>query len=310
MCYDRSADVRFDRLCSRATSGSTFSRSTIRANSRLRFARRKELRCRRLWRSPKKSPAGIRKLEHVDYTLMTIGDDQQRTQNQAKIYVKLAPISRIDRSPSSRSWGRCARRSCRNSSPTTCARSLRRLRLSAAAAAHNADVSLYVARTKSRSAQSSIRSVCSINSDTCPGVVDADTSLIVGKPELRASIDRQKAVRARCRHIATSRRSLRLLVGGDQVSTYNENGEQYEVHVRANRISAPTPNGISRLNVPSSAAWAASGWTASRICDEGTGPTQIERASPSAAGDADRQSQTWLFAKRRSQKTRRRSSRL
>ena len=26
-----------------------------------------------------------------------------------------------------------------------------------------------------------------------PGIVDADTSLIVGKPELRASIDRQKA---------------------------------------------------------------------------------------------------------------------
>ena len=27
--------------------------------------------------------------------------------------------------------------------------------------------------------------------------------------------------------------ALRLLVGGDQVTTYNEGGEQYEVHVRA-----------------------------------------------------------------------------
>ena len=27
--------------------------------------------------------------------------------------------------------------------------------------------------------------------------------------------------------------ALRLLVGGDQVTTYNEGGEQYEVHIRA-----------------------------------------------------------------------------
>ena len=27
--------------------------------------------------------------------------------------------------------------------------------------------------------------------------------------------------------------ALRLLVGGDQVTTYNEGGEQYEVHMRA-----------------------------------------------------------------------------
>ena len=45
--------------------------------------------------------------------------------------------------------------------------------------------------------------------------------------------------------------ALRLLVGGDQVTTYNEGGEQYEVHMRAldeNRSSAAA---IGRLSVPS-----------------------------------------------------------
>ncbi len=63
-----------------------------------------------------------------------------------------------------------------------------------------------------------------------PGVVDADTSLVVGKPELSVLIDRAGPptwVPSR------SRRALRLLVGGEKVTTYEEEGEQYDVHVRA-----------------------------------------------------------------------------
>ena len=37
--------------------------------------------------------AGIRGLKHIAYTLTTIGEDQQRTQNLANIYVKLTPLA-------------------------------------------------------------------------------------------------------------------------------------------------------------------------------------------------------------------------
>ena len=80
--------------------------------------------------------------------------------------------------------------------------------------------------------------------------MDADTSLIVGKPELRARIDRAKASDLGV-SISDVAQSLRLLVGGDQVSTYNEGGEQYEVHVRATSGFRIDPAGISKLNVPS-----------------------------------------------------------
>ena len=65
-----------------------------------------------------------------------------------------------------------------------------------------------------------------------PGVVDVDTSLNVGKPELSVHLDRLKAADLGVQ-VADAAEALRLLVGGDQVTTYNEGGEQYEVHVRA-----------------------------------------------------------------------------
>ena len=67
-----------------------------------------------------------------------------------------------------------------------------------------------------------------------PGVVDIDTSLNTGKPELSVQVDRPKAADLGVQ-IGDAAEALRLLVGGDQVTTYNEGGEQYEVHLRAQR---------------------------------------------------------------------------
>jgi HAE1 family hydrophobic/amphiphilic exporter-1 len=52
------------------------------------------------------------------------------------------------------------------------------------------------------------------------GLVDVDSSLNVGKPEL--SSDRSAEGRRRGRADWRRRRSAALLVGGDQVTTYNE----------------------------------------------------------------------------------------
>src|SRR6185503_13193840 len=84
-----------------------------------------------------------------------------------------------------------------------------------------------------------------------PGVVDVDTSLNVGKPEISVRLDRLKAADLGVQ-VADAAEALRLLVGGDQVSTYNESGEQYEVHVRAMASERASASGIGRLTVPSS----------------------------------------------------------
>ena len=52
--------------------------------------------------------------------------------------------------------------------------------------------------------------------------------------------------------IADAAEALRLLVGGDQVTTYNEGGEQYEVHLRAQIADRSTEQAVAALTVPSS----------------------------------------------------------
>ncbi len=81
-----------------------------------------------------------------------------------------------------------------------------------------------------------------------PGVVDADTSLNTGKPELEVKIDRELANDLGVQP-ADLANALRYFVGGDEVTNYNEKGEQYEVHVRAQEQFRTGAEAISQLTV-------------------------------------------------------------
>jgi hydrophobic/amphiphilic exporter-1 (mainly G- bacteria), HAE1 family len=80
--------------------------------------------------------------------------------------------------------------------------------------------------------------------------VDVDTSLNLGKPELQVHIDRPKAADLGV-SIGDAAEALRLLVGGDAVTTFNDGGEQYEVHLRAREQDRTTQAAIAALTVPS-----------------------------------------------------------
>ena len=87
---------------------------------------------------------------------------------------------------------------------------------------------------------------------TIPGLVDVDTTLNAGKPEMSVLLDRPKAADLGVQ-IADAADALRLLVAGDQVTTYNEAGEQYEVHLRAEESeSRLAKRRLPALPVPSS----------------------------------------------------------
>jgi hydrophobic/amphiphilic exporter-1 (mainly G- bacteria), HAE1 family len=218
--------------------------------------------------------ASIRGLKYVNYTLTTIGEDQQRTPNLATIYVRLLPLSQRPVSQFD-VMGQVRDQV----SPKFTAENLRITVAPVAAIGgggnrFNADIS-YMLRGPNleKLDQYSQRLVKKLNST--PGVVDVDTSLILGKPELRTIVDRQKAadLGVNIRDVAEA---LRLLVGGDEVSTYNEGGEQYEVHVRAVEGFRTDAGGIGKLNVPSTRLGGVGLDSLVRL-EEGTGPTQIER---------------------------------
>ena len=84
------------------------------------------------------------------------------------------------------------------------------------------------------------------------GIVDADTTLRLDKPELRVEIDRSRAadLRVDTEHIAAA---LRLMVGGDQeVSRFRDPtvNDDYDVQLRLTEAGRTDLATISRLYVP------------------------------------------------------------
>jgi HAE1 family hydrophobic/amphiphilic exporter-1 len=108
-----------------------------------------------------------------------------------------------------------------------------------------------------------------------PGVVDADSSLVVGKPELSGVIDRPRAadLGVQPEDVAST---LRWLVGGEKVTTYEEAGEQYDVRVRALPEYRTDTAGLQRITVPS-AKLGSVGLDQVVRFTEGIGPAAIHR---------------------------------
>jgi HAE1 family hydrophobic/amphiphilic exporter-1 len=109
-----------------------------------------------------------------------------------------------------------------------------------------------------------------------PGVTDADTSMVFGKPELRVEIDRPRAadLGVKVSDVATA---LNTLVAGQTISTFNSGGEQYDVELRAAREYRTSIEGLSQLIVFSTNR---QGWVpldqVVRI-KSGTSPSSISR---------------------------------
>ena len=108
-----------------------------------------------------------------------------------------------------------------------------------------------------------------------PGAVDVDTSLNLGKPEVSVALNRAKAADLGVQ-VSDVAGALRWLVGGDQVTTYNEGGEQYEVHLRARAEDRASEVGLAALTVPSSRLGAVALENVATL-ERSEAPTQIDR---------------------------------
>ncbi|MCZ7680277.1 MAG: efflux RND transporter permease subunit [Sandaracinaceae bacterium] len=79
--------------------------------------------------------------------------------------------------------------------------------------------------------------------------VDVDQSLIVGKPSLDVAVDRDRAadLGVRASDIATT---MRIFVGGVPATSFADDGEDVEVHVRADPRYRRDENALGVLDVP------------------------------------------------------------
>jgi HAE1 family hydrophobic/amphiphilic exporter-1 len=109
-----------------------------------------------------------------------------------------------------------------------------------------------------------------------PGVTDLDSSYEAGKPELRVIVNRDKASDLNV-NVASIANALRVMVGGDeQVTTYREGDDRYDVMLRVDKALRDSPEALERLYVPSTSLGNVPVSNVATLVPA-TGPTQIER---------------------------------
>ena len=213
------------------------------------------------------------RLSEVTFTLVTVAGDAAKTRNLANIYVRLKTIADRDRNQSS------VMQIIRNEIVPPLATGLRtsvqQIADIGGSGSQNADVQFVISGPDLKKLELISRQLIE-RVKPMRGVVDLDTSLNVGKPELSVHLDRPKAADLGVQ-VADAAEALRLLVGGDQVTTYNEGSEQYEVHLRARAENRTTQAAIAALTVPSSRLGSVSLENLASFTP-GTAPSEISRS--------------------------------
>lgn len=109
-----------------------------------------------------------------------------------------------------------------------------------------------------------------------PGLLDIEPSLSLNSPELQVRIDRQRAsdLGVRAADVAGA---VRLMIAGeDQISTYKEEDEQYDVTMQLLPEQQRDPERLARLMIPSSKVGQVRLDNVASI-ERGLGPARIER---------------------------------
>jgi hydrophobic/amphiphilic exporter-1 (mainly G- bacteria), HAE1 family len=213
----------------------------------------------------------IRLMPEVTATLLTIGDDEQRTPNLARIYVKLIPPDR---------------RQITQNDMKAKIRSELLSKLPDELRSSVTDVNEFgggqsTARIQYILGGPDLKLLASANErilarmKKIPSAVDADSTLIVGKPELGVYVDRDRAAVLGVQ-VADIAQTLQLLVGGQKVSTYAEAGEQYDVRMRGLSEFRTTEAALRMLTVPSRTAGIVSLIDVVKL-QPGSGPAMISR---------------------------------
>jgi HAE1 family hydrophobic/amphiphilic exporter-1 len=213
----------------------------------------------------------IRANRNVALTLTTVGDDNARTRNLATVYVGLIdPTRRKATQNELMDW---VRREIIPEQPKDLRLTVSEV--NAFGGGFATQRNQYTVRGPDLNKLVEIASRFMARLKKVPGAVDIDSSLITGKPEIGVYIDRARAADLGVQP-ADIANALRLLVEGDQVSNYEEHGEEYEVHVRAERQYRADEEGLRLLTVPSQRL----GFVP--LADvvhlrQGTGPSRIDR---------------------------------
>ncbi len=213
----------------------------------------------------------IRDLPTVEHTLLTIGNNQQQTRNLANIYVRL--VDPRQRAQSQLQVMDEVRRDI-----VAHQRKDLRIDVSISSQISSGQSNAQVQYTLSGPDLTRLEQYATLTLDRfrqVPGAVDVDSNLIVGNPEVRVLVNRERAADLGV-DVADIANTLQLLVGGLKVSTYQEAGEDYDIQARADAAYRSDLRGLSLMTVPSKTG-AAIPLASLVSLRETAGPSQINR---------------------------------
>jgi multidrug efflux pump subunit AcrB len=189
----------------------------------------------------------VRTWPQVSATMMTIGDNAEKTPNLAKIFVRLTPPDR--RKISQDELQEKVRKELVPLQPPEF-----RIGVSAVAAFSGGGTSAatvqYIMTGPDLTKLTQYSEQALVALKAIPGAVDADTSLIVGNPEVEATVSRRKASDLGV-NVADVATTAQLLVGGVKVSRYEESGYEYDILVRADDAYRTSQESLGLMSVPS-----------------------------------------------------------
>ncbi len=220
-----------------------------------------------------KIAAEIRQMPEVEDTLTTLGGDQQQIVNSGSIYVKMKSIEQRNRSQEDLM---VASRDVLTKFPKELRTSVQAVQPFSGGGFRNANVQFFIGGPDLKELEKH-SNVLLEKLKQSPDAVDVDSTLIGGKPELRLTVDRDKAADLGVSVGAISQ-ALNTMVAGQEVSTFTAGSDQYPVRVRAIGEFRSSEDKLKRLIVPSTKI----GWTTLDNVvkvEEGTGPASIDRVN-------------------------------
>jgi len=218
-----------------------------------------------------RASALLRKLPGVTHILITVAEDDQITRNYAQLYVDL--VDPGQRKSTQFQLMDRARELVIPNMP-------KELRINIAevpdfAVGSNTQGVQYILSGPNFSELEKGAGVITAALKKSGKAVDVDTTNIAGRPEVRVTIDRDRAadLGVSVSNVATT---LQMLVAGVKASTFPENGNEYEIRIRADEQFRADQDALSLISVPSS-KYGSVPLSSVVNWDRGLGPSRINR---------------------------------
>lgn len=213
----------------------------------------------------------LRAFDEVVATLTTVGDDPAKTPNLARIYVKMTPPDH--RTITQNEFKDVIRQQVLPDLPKNWRVNVTDVNEFGGGQPQQriqytlAGPDLEFLQQANEQILKAIRAV--------PDAVDVDSSLIVGKPELEITVDRDRAADLGVQ-VADVATALQFAIASQKVSTFAENGEQYDIRLRASEAYRSREDQLLLINVPSRKLGQVSLADVVQI-RPGSGPSNIDR---------------------------------